>query len=177
MYVIGALLMAMILCTSCRDDGPRVLVFSKTEGWVHTSIPYATRAIENLGKENGYLVDVSKDASIFNDKDLKWYDAVIFNNTTGNILNAEQQASFERYIQAGGGYVGIHSAADTEYEWPWYGKLMGAYFASHPRNPNVREATIRVSDSSHAATRGLPAQWKRKDEWYNYRYYSWRRAG
>jgi cytochrome c len=171
MYVIGALLMAMILCTSCRDDGPRVLVFSKTEGWVHTSIPYATRAIENLGKENGYLVDVSKDASIFNDKDLKWYDAVIFNNTTGNILNAEQQASFERYIQAGGGYVGIHSAADTEYEWPWYGKLMGAYFASHPRNPNVREATIRVSDSSHAATRGLPAQWKRKDEWYNYRYY------
>lgn len=156
---------------SCRDDGPRVLVFSGTEVWEHGSIPFANEAIQKLGEENGYLVDLSQDASVFNDTDLKWYDAVIFNNTTGNVLNAQQQAAFERYIQAGGGYVGIHSAADTEYEWPWYGKLMGAYFESHPHNPNVRTASLKVTNKDHPATRGLPDRWERKDEWYNYTYF------
>ena len=80
--------------------------------------------------EHNFFVDTTKDASIFNDDDLKKYHAIIFLNSTGNILNAEQQAAFERYIQAGGGFVGIHSAAATEYEWPWYGKLMGAFFSS-----------------------------------------------
>ncbi|NJB71432.1 cytochrome c [Saonia flava] len=158
-----------ILLSSCQDKGPKVLVFSKTKGWVHTSIPYANEAILKLGKENGYHVDISKNAEIFNDDDLKNYDAVIFNCTTGNVLNAEQQAAFERYIQAGGGYVGVHSAADTEYEWPWYNKLMGAHFASHPHNPNVRTAVIDVVDKNHSSTSGLPNQWERKDEWYNYR--------
>ncbi len=156
---------------SCRDDGPRVLVFSKTQVWAHNSIPFANKAIEKLGSENGYLVDISQDAAVFNDEDLKWYDAVIFNNTTGNILNAGQQAAFERYIQAGGGYVGIHSAADTEYEWPWYGKLMGAWFESHPHNPNIRAATIKVTDRDHPASSGLPEIWERTDEWYNYSYF------
>ena len=159
------------ISVSCRDEGPRVLVFSKTKGWVHTSIPFANKAIEKLGKENGYMVDLSQDAAIFNDEDLKFYDAIIFNNTTGNILNAVQQAAFERYIQAGGGYVGIHAAADTEYEWPWYGKLMGAWFESHPHNPNVRAATIRVTDKEHPAGTDLPDRWERTDEWYNYRYF------
>lgn len=157
------------LLSSCHDDGPRVLVFSKTKGWVHTSIPYANEAIKKLGDENGYNVDLSKDAEIFNDDDLKQYHAVIFNCTTGNVLNAEQQAAFERYIQAGGGYVGVHSAADTEYEWPWYNKLMGAHFSSHPHNPNVREATIDVVDKNHISTSNLPDRWERKDEWYNYK--------
>ncbi len=159
----------LTLCLSCRNEGPRVLVFSKTEGWVHSSIPHANTAIEKLGKANNYIVDLTQDAAVFNDDDLKWYDAVVFNNTTGNVLNAEQQAAFERYIQAGGGYVGIHSAADTEYEWAWYGNLMGAYFDSHPHNPNVREARIRVTDTDHAATESLPQDWVRTDEWYNYR--------
>ncbi|GAB3265477.1 hypothetical protein GCM10027347_33220 [Larkinella harenae] len=150
-------------------DSVRVLVFSKTKGWKHTSIPFGITAIQKLGKENNFLVDTTKDAAWFTDENLKKYATVIFNNTTGNILNGEQQAAFERYIQAGGGYVGIHAAADTEYDWPWYGKLMGAHFASHPHNPNVRKATVEVTNKRHASTALLPDRWERTDEWYNYR--------
>lgn len=160
---------ALFCFNSCVDHSPKVLVFSKTKGWQHTSIPFADAAIQKLGKENGYKVDLTKDATDFTDDNLKRYRAVIFNNTTGNVLNPEQQAAFERYIEAGGGYVGIHSAADTEYEWPWYNKLMGAHFASHPHNPNVRTATVDVVDKQHPSTEGLPDHWERTDEWYNYR--------
>ena len=148
---------------------PRILIFSKTKGWKHTSIPFAIAAIQKLGNANGFSVDTTKNAALFTDENLKQYAAVIFNSTTGNVLNGEQQAAFERYIQAGGGYVGIHAAADTEYDWPWYGKLMGAHFSSHPHNPNVRKATVAVTDKTHPATSMLPNRWERTDEWYNYR--------
>lgn len=146
-----------------------MLVFSKTKGWVHSSIPYGNQALLKLGQEHGFQVDTTQNAELFTDDHLKQYQAVIFNSTTGNVLNAEQQAAFERYIQAGGGFVGIHSAADTEYEWPWYNKLVGAYFESHPNNSNVRQATINVTDKNHPSTKGLPDRWERTDEWYNYR--------
>lgn len=154
---------------SCTDNGPRVLVFSKTAGYVHSNIPFANTAIEKLGTENGYNVDISQEADLFNDNDLKNYDAVIFNNTTGNILNAEQQAAFERFIQAGGGFVGIHAAADTEYEWSWFDKLIGAHFSSHPRRPSINKATVNVVDKNHISTSMLPDNWEREDEWYSYR--------
>src|SRR5688572_11496890 len=158
------LFVSMELIQSCkRSTAPRVLVFSKTKGWKHTSIPYGIEAIYKLGKENGFLVDTTKNSKFFDDYNLKQYHAVIFNNTTRNVLNAEEQAAFERYIQAGGGYVGIHAAADTEYEWPWYDKLVGAHFSSHPHNPNVRMATVNVTDKQHLSTVGLPAQWPRTD--------------
>ncbi len=161
---------SIVLLDSCNQPtAPRVLVFSKTTGWKHSSIPYGIDAIIKLGKENDFLVDTTKNSKFFDDFNLKQYHAVIFNNTTRNVLNAEQQAAFERYIQAGGGYVGIHAAADTEYEWPWYDKLMGAHFSSHPHNPNVRNATVNVVDKGHPSTADLPNQWPRKDEWYNYR--------
>jgi cytochrome c len=164
------LFVSMFLIQSCdRSTPPRVLVFSKTKGWKHTSIPYGIEAIYKLGSENGFLVDTTKNSKFFDDYNLKQYHAVIFNNTTRNVLNAEEQAAFERYIQAGGGYVGIHAAADTEYEWPWYDKLVGAHFSSHPHNPNVRAATVNVSDKKHLSTAELPDRWQRKDEWYNYR--------
>jgi cytochrome c len=150
-------------------DPARVLVFSKTKGWKHSSIPFGIAAIQKLGQENNFLVDTTKNAAVFTDENLKKYATVIFNNTTGNILNGDQQAAFERYIQAGGGYVGIHAAADTEYDWPWYGKLMGAHFASHPHNSNVRKATVDVTDKTHSSTTMLPEHWERTDEWYNYR--------
>src|SRR5688572_11250797 len=118
-------------CDSGKTYPPRVLVFSKTTGWKHSCIPFGIAAIQKLGQENGFGVDTTKNAALFTDDNLKQYHAVIFNSTTRNVLNAEQQAAFERYIQAGGGYVGIHAAADTEYEWPWYNKLVGAYFSSH----------------------------------------------
>lgn len=147
----------------------RVLVFSKTKGWKHTSIPYGIALIQKLGKENGFTVDTTRNAAYFTEDSLKNYQAVVFNCTTGNVLNAKQQAAFERYIQAGGGYLGIHSAADTEYEWPWYNKLMGAHFANHPLNPGERKATIEITNKNHLATAGLPDKWERIDEWYSYR--------
>jgi cytochrome c len=148
---------------------PRVLVFSKTTGWYHTSIPAGIAAIQKLGRENQFRVDTTKNANWFVEDSLKNYSAVIFLNTTQNVLNPEQQLAFERYIQAGGGFVGIHAAADTEYNWPWYNRLVGAYFSGHPNNPNVRQATVEVLDSTHISTQGLPAQWERNDEWYNYK--------
>ncbi|RYY34616.1 MAG: PKD domain-containing protein, partial [Sphingobacteriaceae bacterium] len=147
----------------------RVLVFSKTKGWYHGSIPSGIAAIQNLGKQNGFIVDTTKNAAYFTDDSLKNYSAVIFLSTTLNVLNADQQVAFERYIEAGGGYAGVHAAADTEYDWPWYNKLVGAYFTSHPNDPNVRKATVDVIDTTHISTKGLPTKWERTDEWYNYR--------
>lgn len=156
LFCVFLLPMVIVVLQSCNaPTTPRVLVFSKTKGWKHSSIPYGIEAIFTLGKVNGFLVDTTKNSVLFDDDNLKQYHAVIFNNTTRNVLNAEQQAAFERYIQAGGGYVGIHSAADTEYEWPWYDKLMGAHFSSHPHNANVRKATVNVPVKTHLSTTGL----------------------
>ncbi|RDV16972.1 PKD domain-containing protein [Pontibacter diazotrophicus] len=148
---------------------PRVLVFSKTKGWKHTSIPHGIAAFQKMAQENGFRVDTTINASYFVDDSLRNYQAVVFLSTTGNVLNPEQEAAFERYIQAGGGYMGIHAAADTEYDWPWYDKLMGAHFSSHPLNPGERKATVEILDKNHPATAGLPDRWERTDEWYSYK--------
>src|SRR5690606_4482428 len=105
-------------------------------------------------------------ADWFTDDSLKNYSAVVFLSTTGDVLDHYQEAAFERYIQAGGGFVGIHAAADTEYEWGWYGRLVGAYFKSHPEQQN---ATLNIVDDSHVSTKHLPKEWKRKDEWYDFK--------
>lgn len=145
---------------------PRVLVFTKTKGFFHESIPTGAAAIMQLGKENNFLADTTSDAGYFVEDSLKHYSAVIFLSTTGNVLNADQQVAFERYIQAGGGFVGVHAAADTEYDWPWYNKLVGAYFAGHPKQ---QKATINILDKNNPASAILPNKWERFDEWYNYR--------
>lgn len=157
---------ALITLASCSDDSPRILVFTKTAGYYHESIPTGIEAIQKLGAENGFSVDTTRDASKFTEHELKKYQAVVFLSTTLNVLNADQQVAFERYIQAGGGYVGIHAAADTEYDWPWYNRLVGAYFLSHPA---IQPAGITVIDTSHLSMKGLPARWERTDEWYNYK--------
>lgn len=146
----------------------RVLVFSKTEGFRHASIETGVEAIRQLGEAHGFGVDATEDAALFTENNLKNYRAVIFLNTTGDVLDPGQQAEFERFIQAGGGYVGIHAATDTEYDWPWYGKLAGAYFESHPNNPNVRRGVFRVLSKDHPSTEGLPDRWEREDEFYNF---------
>src|SRR6185503_4026300 len=103
-----------------------VLLFSKTAGWHHESIHEGVDAIRHLGQLHDFNVFWTEDANrVFKDEELKKYKAVIFLSTTGDILNDDQQAAFERYIKAGGGFVGIHAAADTEYEWPWYNKMVG----------------------------------------------------
>ena len=110
----------------------RALVFSKTAGFRHDSIPAGVAALQGLGTQKNWQVDSTEDASLFTDAVLSHYDVVIFVSTTGDVLNDAQQAAFERFIRAGKGYVGIHAAADAEYDWRWYGKLVGAYFRNHP---------------------------------------------
>lgn len=144
---------------------PKVLVFTKTSQFRHDCIPDGIKAIQQLGKENGFQVIATEDSSYFTEENLKTFAAVVFLCTTGDVLNFYQQADFERYIEAGGGYVGVHSASDTEYDWVWYGKLVGAYFNGHP--DQHYQATLRVQDKNHPATRNLPDAWIRKDEWYN----------
>lgn len=145
---------------------PRVLVFSKTTGYRHTSIPDGIAAIHALGAEHGFEVEATEDAGVFTDDALASFAAVVFLNTTQDVLDAAQQAAFERYIRAGGGFAGVHAAADTEYDWPWYGGLVGAYFEHHPE---IQAATVRVEDPAHPSTDGLPVEWVRTDEWYDFR--------
>ncbi|MEU0549355.1 ThuA domain-containing protein [Micromonospora sp. NPDC005979] len=146
-------------------DPYSVLIFSKTAGFRHDAIPTGIAAIQQLGATNGFTVDTTEDGAAFSDANLAKYKAVIWLSTTGDVLNADQQAAFERYVKAGGGYVGVHAASDTEYSWAWYGDLVGAYFANHPQN---QQATVKVEDPAHPSTAGLPERWSRFDEWYNF---------
>lgn len=144
----------------------KILVFSRTLGFHHASIPTGIAAIQKIGKDNNMEVDTTTDANFFNEKQLSKYAAVVFLSTTGNVLNDEQQLAFESYIKKGGGFVGIHAATDTEYDWPWYNQLVGAYFKSHPKQ---QEAVLHIIDPSHISTMHLPKEWKRFDEWYNFK--------
>jgi type 1 glutamine amidotransferase len=151
---------------SAKKRLPRLLVFSKTAGFRHDCIPVAKTAMIKLGQEHGFEVDTTEDASVFNAKNLKRYAAVLFLNTTGDVLNDEQQTAMETYIHNGGGYMGIHAATDTEYGWPWYNKLAGAWFTSHPKQ---QQATLEVVDRNNQATAHLQEKWSRWDEWYNFK--------
>ncbi|RPI47726.1 MAG: ThuA domain-containing protein, partial [Acidobacteria bacterium] len=142
-----------------------VLVFSRTEGFRHDSIPAGIAAIRQQGETRGFSIDATEDAAAFTDDSLARYKAVVFLSTTGDVLNAGQQTAFERFIRRGGGFVGVHSAADTEYDWPFYGALVGAYFAGHP---DIQNAMIQIEEPGHPSTASLPRAWMRRDEWYNF---------
>ena len=147
-----------------------ILVFSKTAAFRHESIAAGKTAIAKLAKEKGATASFTEDAADFNEKNLKKFNAVVFLNTTGDVLNNDQQNAFERYIQAGGGYAGIHAATDTEYEWPWYGKLAGAWFLDHPMTPsNVQNGKFIVTEKNNFATQGMPDEFERKDEFYSFK--------
>lgn len=141
----------------------RVLVFTRTTGWHHDSIPAAVAALQRLGEEEGMPVDHSEQASDFTDGNLARYRVVVFANTTGDVLDAAQQAAMEGFVRSGGGFVGLHSAADTEYDWPWYGALVGAWFQAHP--PGLQTSRIGF-EGPHAQSQ---APWTITDELYNYR--------
>ncbi|MFD7880397.1 ThuA domain-containing protein, partial [Streptomyces sp. NPDC059766] len=164
----AALLLGSMTAPAVADPvhTKRVLVFSKTAGFRHDSIPEGIAAVEQLGRANGFTVDATEDAGAFTGKNLRRYDAVVFMSTTGDVLDAAQQDAFEGYVRHGGGYVGVHSAADTEYDWAFYGGLAGAYFQNHPA---IQPATVNVEDRAHPATSHLGRTWERTDEWYNYR--------
>jgi type 1 glutamine amidotransferase len=162
---IGALLLAGGDSAAKPGKLTRVLVFSKTAGFRHDSIRAGIAAIRQLGRAHRFSVTATEDASVFRLKRLGRIDAVVFLNTTGDVLDRAQQAAFKSYIRHGGGFAGVHSATDTEYDWPFYDRLIGVHFASHPA---VQQATINVVDPSHPSTRALPRRWTRTDEWYNF---------
>ena len=161
----GAALLFVQSAAPAAQPSLRVLAFTKTAAFRHDSIPAAVRALRELGTANGIAVDATEDASVFDDAGLARYDAVIFLLTTGDVLDGAQQSAFERYVRGGGGYAGVHSAADTEYDWPWYGELVGAYFRNHPP---VQRAAVDVL-AREASTARLPRRWVRTDEWYSFR--------
>lgn len=143
-----------------------ILVFTKTTGYRHASIQDGIVALRALATEHGIVASFTEDANAFTAENLAKYRAVVFLSTSGTLFNDGQRAAFEQYIRAGGGYVGIHSASDTEYSWSWYGSLVGAYFHKHPA---IQQATLTVEDAAYAATWQLPQHWLRTDEWYNFR--------
>ncbi len=159
-------LLACIILFSCAEKPQQVLIFSKTVKFRHSSIEVGTQSLTTLLESKNITVKSTEDANYFNEDSLKQFSTVIFLNTTGDILSHIQQADFERYIQAGGGFVGIHSATDTEYDWQWYNNLVGAYFNGHPK---IQEASLKTLAHDDACCRHLAEAWTITDEWYNFK--------
>lgn len=167
-YLLIILLLPFLVSTNnAYAKKPKVLIFFKTKGYHHPSIEAGIPAIQKLGAGNDFDVDTTTDAAKMTKAFLKQYSAVIFLSTTGDVFTDEQQAIFKNYINKGGGFVGVHAATDTEYNWPWFGDLVGAYFIKHPA---LQTATLDVVDTVSIATRHLPKKWVRKDEWYNFKW-------
>lgn len=162
----AVLIVLLVFITNFSEASDKVLVFSKTNGYRHQSIETGVKTIKQIGKENNFEVIHTENSTVFTNENLKKYSLVIFLNTTGNVLNEQEEQAFKTYINNGGSFMGIHSATDTEYDWPWYNKLVGAYFNGHPEQS---EATVKTIDNNHQSTKHLPKQWVRHDEWYNFK--------
>lgn len=147
------------------NDEKMVLVYTFVgEGFVHDNIPYSAEAIQKLGSENNFLVDVRRHPSVFHRDSLEKYDAIIFSNTNKEaFLNNEQRLAFKRYIQAGGAFVGIHGASTSEPDWPWFVSMVGGRFIRHPK---FQEYTLKVIDETHPSTEFLEETWEWEDECY-----------
>ncbi|MEO8367153.1 MAG: ThuA domain-containing protein [Pseudoxanthomonas sp.] len=166
-----SILLLLALCmqaSASMEPRARVLLFTKTTGWRHDSIPTAVAALQRLGAQDGMQVDHSENAGDFNAKNLARYQAVVFASTTLDVLDAEQQAAMEGFLRAGGGFMGIHAAADTEYDWPWYGELVGAWFKSHPQGLQTTRVLLEYKDAEGEDV-DAPKDWTVTDELYNYR--------
>jgi type 1 glutamine amidotransferase len=172
--LVVAALVAMTAAWSSGDTAQssavryRVLVFSKTSGFRHDSIPVGVEAIRQLGREHRFAVDQTEDEARFTDRNLRRYAAVVFLSTTGEpIAEPRHRRAFRRYIRRGGGFLGIHAASDSFYDWRWYVGLVGASFRAHPAG--TPSARVVVEDRATPATRALPRVWSRVDEWYAFR--------
>jgi type 1 glutamine amidotransferase len=151
---------------TAADGAFRVLLFSRTVGYRHDSIPAAIAAFMQLQGDGDYQAESTEDPMAFTADNLGRFEVVVFLMTTGDVLDDAQQSAFEAWIGAGGSDLGVHSASDTEYDWPFYGQLVGAAFARHP---DVQQATVAIEAPGHPAVAGLPSPWRRSDEWYDFR--------
>jgi type 1 glutamine amidotransferase len=150
----------VIFALACEAPAPiSVLAFSRTAEYRHRAIEPAVQAL----RDHPWTFEHTEDPARIDD--LEDVDVVVFLMTSGDVLDTSQQRALETYVQNGGGWVGVHSASDTEYDWPWYGGLVGAYFDRHPA---VQPATVHV-EARDPSTEHLPAEWTREDEWYDFR--------
>jgi uncharacterized protein len=142
-----------------------VLIFTRTAGYRHASIPAAAAALRGLAALAGMSVQTTEDPAVFTRARLESCPAVVFLSTTGDVLTGAARTALERYVLGGGGFLGVHSASDTERGWPFFRELIGARFASHPP---LQPGTVRVADPGHPATARLPRTWQWTDEWYDF---------
>ncbi|MGW1531484.1 ThuA domain-containing protein [Streptomyces aureus] len=143
----------------------RVLVYTRTTGYRHDSIPAAVGAVRALGRAHGFATDATEDPAVL-EAPLDPYAAVVFLSTSGEVLTPAGRGRLAAHVEGGGGFVGVHAAACTEYDWPHYGDLLGARFDRHP---DVQPGRVLVEDHGHPATRHLPPVWAFTDEWYDFR--------
>lgn len=148
------------------QDKSNILLFTKTTGFRHESIPKGIKTITGLLDSVGIRTVHTEDANYFCKDSLAKFDAVIFLNTTGDLFTEDQKRDFQSYIQSGKGYIGIHAASDTEFNWPWYGQLVGGYFSSHPA---VQDAQVHIHNNKHLSTAHLGKTWLHRDEWYDFK--------
>jgi type 1 glutamine amidotransferase len=167
------ILLLFITLSGCKErtmedktHKPNVLIYSKTKAYHHECIEPGGKALQDYFNDAGISSTMTADSSVFTKAKLSEYDVVMFFQTTGNVLDSAQQVAFENYYKSGKGFVGVHAASDTEYDWPWYGKLVGAYFASHP---DIQHHVIEKVDTAHISCKHLPFRWKRMDECYNFK--------
>ncbi len=151
--------------TSVQWKKKRVLVYTKNgKGFVHDNIPEAVKAFQNMGKEHGFVVDVSEDPAVFDTEKLQAYDALVFTSTNNDVFDTDaQKVALMRYIQSGGGFMGVHSAIGTERKWDWFKRMIGGTFAWHAKFQKFRLVTV---DPSHPSLKNVPRIWEREDECY-----------
>ena len=165
---LGLTILFALLLNSCETGirkEKRVLVYTRNgEGYVHDNIAANVKAIQQLGDENGFLVNVSDNPEVFTENTLSAYSCIVFANTNNDVFDTDdQKVAFMRYIQAGGGFAGIHSACGTERNWPWFIKLVGGTFIVHAA---YQEFAVNIIDHNHPSTKELPERWIREDECY-----------
>ena len=159
-----------INCLNCSNQNSfSVLLITETKGWVHDSIESGIDLIVDIGDKKNFNVYHSDDSKVITSENLKEFNSIIFLNTTGDILNNYEQKVMENFIKNGKGFVGVHAASDTEYEWQWYGDLVGAYFMNHS---DVFDRKLFTVDNTHIMTEHLNPEWNIVDEWYNFKYIS-----
>ena len=145
-----------------------ILLFSKTNGFRHgEAIKASTPAFEKMAAENGWSLFICNSGAVFNESQLQKFKVVIWNNTSGKVLNTEQRSAFRNYLESGGGFVGLHASGDGSHQWEWYqDKVIGAKFSHHPLNPQFQKATMKIENTDSIVMDGLTPLWDREEEWY-----------
>ena len=169
--LITLLILCFLIPASQAEDGKvnwkkvNVLVFTKNgKGYVHENIPFAVKCIQKLGEQYGFKTDVSESPSVFTEENLKQYSILIFTSTNNDVFDTdEQRLAFRHFIEAGGGFVGVHSVVGTERNWTWFKMMLGGTFSWHPK---FQKYSIQVIDAGHPSVSGLPKVWQKEDECY-----------